>query len=62
VALVRVSAATEVPQPPLRFEPAWAVAAGGLGMLVVAAAAAVELTTRRAFRGDAPARASWSLE
>jgi predicted lysophospholipase L1 biosynthesis ABC-type transport system permease subunit len=62
VALVRVSGATETAQPPLRFEPAWAAAAAGLGVLTVAAALVVELTTRHAFRGGSPERASWSLE
>ena len=62
VALVRVSAATGSPEPPLHFEPAWTLAAAGLGLLVVAVAAVAELTTRHAFRGESPARASWSLE
>jgi hypothetical protein len=62
VALVRVSAVTESPQPPLRLEPAWVPAGAGLAALLVAVAVVVELTTRRAFRGDTPARGSWSLE
>jgi len=62
VALVRVSAATEPAQPPLRLEPAWIAAAAGLGALLAVVAIVVELTTRHAFRGDSPARASWSLE
>jgi hypothetical protein len=62
VTLVRVSAAAESPQPPLRFEAAWVAAAAGLGALVVAAALIVELTARRTFRGDTPERANWSLE
>lgn len=62
VTLVRVSAAAERAQPPLRFEPAWVAAAAGLGALVVAAALIVELTARRTFRGDTPERATWSLE
>jgi hypothetical protein len=62
VALIQVSAATEPPQPPLRFEPAWVAASAGLGALVAVAAVVVELTTRTAFRGETPARASWSLE
>jgi hypothetical protein len=62
VTLVRVSAAAESAQPPLRFEPAWAAAAAGLGALAVAVALIVELTARRTFRGDTPERATWSLE
>jgi hypothetical protein len=62
VALVRVSAVSEQPEPPLRLEADWVAAAAGLGLLLVAAALVVELTTRSAFRGDSPARASWSLE
>jgi len=62
VALVRVSATTETARPPLRFEPAWVAAAAGLGALAVAAALIVELTAKRAFRGDSPERAGWSFE
>jgi hypothetical protein len=62
VTLVRVSAAAENPQPPLRFEPAWVAAAAGLGALLVAVALVGELTARRTFRGDTPERATWSLE
>jgi len=62
VALVRVSAATQPAEPPLRFEAAWALAALGLLALVAVCAAIVELTSARAFRADVPERASWSLE
>jgi hypothetical protein len=62
VALVRVSGATETPNPPLRLDPAWLLSLAGLAALVVAAAAVVELATRRAFRGDSPEHAAWSLE
>ena len=62
VTLVRVSAAAESAQPPLRFEPAWVAAAAGLGALLVAAALVGELTARHTFRGDTPERATWSLE
>jgi hypothetical protein len=62
VALVRVSGATETPNPPLRLEPAWLLSGGGIAVLVLAAAAVVELATRRAFRGDNPEHAAWSLE
>ena len=62
VSLVRISAATGAPEPPLRFEPPWLIAAAGLGALVVVVAVVVELATRRAFPGETPARPSWSLE
>ena len=62
VALVRLSAGGTTPEPPLRFEAAWVVDAIGLAAVVLAATLAVELTTRRAFRGDTPDRPSWSLE
>ena len=62
VSLVRISAAIEAPEPPLRFQPAWLLAAVGLGALVLVVALVVELTTRRAFPGDTPARPSGSLE
>ena len=62
VAFVRVSAATQPAEPPLRFEPAWATAAAGFGALLVVGVLLVELTIRRAFRADMPERASWSLE
>jgi hypothetical protein len=56
VAVVRVSAATSSPDPPLRLEPSWLLAGAGLAVLVVALAGVVELTTRTAFRGDVPRR------
>ena len=62
VALVRVSAAMQAAEPPLRFEPAWAAAGAGFGALLAVCILVAELTVRRAFRGDIPARASWSLE
>ena len=62
IALVSVSAEGTTPDPPLRYEPAWALDAIGLAAVVVAAAVVVELTTRRAFRGEPPGRPSWSLE
>ena len=62
VSLVRISAATGAPEPPLRFEPPWLLAAAGLGALVLVVAVVVELATRRAFPGETPARPSWSLE
>jgi ABC-type antimicrobial peptide transport system permease subunit len=56
VAVVRVSAATSSPDPPLRLEPSWLLAGAGLAVLVVALAGVVELTTRTAFRGEVPRR------
>jgi hypothetical protein len=62
VSLVRVSATTGVPEPPLRLDPAWLVS--GLGILALAAAALLvaECTSLAAFRASRPERASWSLE
>ena len=62
VSLVRISAATGAPEPPLRFDPPWLLAALGLGALVLVVALVVELATRLAFPGETPARPSWSLE
>ena len=62
LALVRVSAGGLSPEPPLRFEPAWTLDAIGLAAVVLATSAVVELTTRRALRGESPGRPSWSLE
>jgi ABC-type antimicrobial peptide transport system permease subunit len=62
VALLKLSAAGTTPEPPLRFEPAWGLDAIGLAAIVIAAATVIELTTRRAFRGDSPGRPAWSLE
>jgi hypothetical protein len=52
VAVVRVSASSAAPEPPLRFEPSWLTASVGLAALLVALAAVVETTTRTAFRGS----------
>jgi hypothetical protein len=62
VSLVRVSGTNGVPEPPLRFDPAWLVS--GLGILALAAAALLvaEGTSLTAFRAARPERASWSLE
>jgi hypothetical protein len=62
VSLVRVSGTNALPEPPLRFDPAWLVS--GLGMLALAVLAllAAEGTSVTAFRGERPERASWSLD
>ncbi|HKP17607.1 MAG TPA: FtsX-like permease family protein [Gaiellaceae bacterium] len=62
VSLVRVSGTTDVPEPPLRFDPAWLVSGLGVGALAVAALLVAEGTSLGAFRADRPERASWSLE
>ncbi len=62
VSLVRVSGTTGVPEPPLRFDPAWL--ASGVGILALGAVTLLvaEGTSLTAFRTDRPERASWSLE
>jgi hypothetical protein len=62
VSLVRVSASTQQPEPPLLLSPAWGLGALGFAALAAAAAVLLEATTRAAMRGETPARASWSLE
>ena len=62
LSLVRLSAQGLTPEPPLRFVPAWGLEAAALLAVVLCAGAVVELTTRRAFRGETPGRPSWSLE
>ena len=62
VSLVRVSGTTRVPEPPLRFDPAWLVSGLGVLALAVAALLVAEGTSLAAFRAERPERASWSLE
>jgi hypothetical protein len=62
VSVVGVSAETTTPDPPLLYRPAWSIALPALAVLILVMAGLVELTARRALRGDTPARASWSLE
>jgi hypothetical protein len=62
VSLVRVSGTNAVPDPPLRFDPAWLVSGLGVVVLAAAALAVAEGTSLHAFRGAQPERASWSLE
>jgi len=62
VSLIQVSAETGSPQPPLVFNPSWIACVLALGVLALAAAAGAEASTRHAFRGSTPERASWGLE
>jgi hypothetical protein len=62
VSLVRVSATTGVPQPPLRLDVAWLVSGLGVVALAVAAFLVAEGTSLAAFRSVRPERAPWSLE
>ncbi len=62
VSLVRVSATTAVPEPPLRLDPAWLVSGLGILALALVALLVAEGTSLTAFRSARPERASWSLE
>lgn len=62
VSVVRVTGTTAPPEPPLRLDEPWQLILAGLLAVILALAGVVELVTRHAFRGDAPERASWSLE
>lgn len=62
VALVQVSAADTVPDPPLRLVAGWNVGLPAAAILVAVLVGLVELATRRAFAQDLPPRANWSLE
>ncbi len=62
VSLVRVSATTGVPEPPLRFDPAWLVSGLGILALAIVALLVAEGTSLAAFRSARPERTSWSLE
>ena len=62
VSLVQVSAETSAPVPPLVADAGWSVVGFALIALVVTASVAAEVSARRAFAGDTPKRASWSLE
>jgi hypothetical protein len=62
VSLVRISAATNVPEPPLRFDAAWPLVGGSILTLLVLALAVTEATSLAAFRDARPRRTSWSLE
>jgi hypothetical protein len=62
VGLVRVSAVTSSPDPPLRAAAAWPLVLAGGAALAAATALIAELTARQALRGDTPRRGSWSTE
>ena len=62
VSLVGLTAGGATSDPPLRLEAAWSLDLAGVAAVAVAVAVVVELTIRRAFRGDAAGRPSWSLE
>ena len=62
LSLVRVSGVNGVPEPPLRFDPAWVLSGVGVLALAVVALLLVESTSLAAFRRARPERASWSLE
>src|ERR671931_521131 len=62
VSLVRISATTGFPEPPLRFDPAWVATGVLIVALVVLALAVAEGTSAAAFREERPRRTSWSLE
>jgi hypothetical protein len=62
VSFVQATARSSSPEPPLLFSPGWTTLLPLLAAFAVAAALAVELGTRRAFHGDVPKRALWSLE
>ena len=62
VSLVRISASTGFPEPPLRFDPAWVATGLLVAALFVLAVAVAEGTSSAAFRDPRPRRTSWSLE
>jgi FtsX-like permease family len=62
VSLIRVSATTGVPEPPLRLDPDWLVGGLGIAALLLAALLVAEGASLASFRGSRPERASWSLE
>jgi hypothetical protein len=62
VSLVQLTAQTSSPEPPLVFDPGWAVLLPALAVLLAAGLGAAELGARVAFRGEIPRRASWSFE
>lgn len=62
VSIVRISATTALPEPPLRFDPAWLLSTLAIFALGVVTLVVAETTSVAAFRSARPERASWSLE
>jgi hypothetical protein len=62
VGLVRVSAVSQNPEPPLVVARVWPVVLVGVGALAVVTAVLATVIARRALRGDVPTRGSWSVE
>jgi hypothetical protein len=62
VSLVKLSAQTTAPEPPLAFSAGWTALLPLLAGLLALALLAAELSARTAFRSALPGRASWSLE
>jgi hypothetical protein len=62
VSLIRVSAETASPQPPLVFSPGWLASGFVLVVLALTAAVISEASTLNAFRGPTPERALSGLE
>src|SRR5581483_3544160 len=62
VSIVRISATTALPEPPLRFDPDWLESGLAIAALAVVTLAVAEGTSLAAFRSSRPERASWSLE
>lgn len=62
VSLIRVSATTGVPEPPLRLDPDWLVSGLGIAAVLFAALLVAEGASLASFRGTRPERTSWSLE
>jgi hypothetical protein len=62
VSLLEISASATLPEPPLVFDAGWRSVGVTLAVFAVAASVAAELSVRRAFRGETPQRASWTLE
>jgi ABC-type antimicrobial peptide transport system permease subunit len=62
VSVVSVSAETTTPEPPLRIDPAWEVAALALLVLCALVLGLTELTVRHATGGRTPSRGAWTLE
>jgi hypothetical protein len=62
VSLVKLSAQTSAPEPPLAFSAGWDVLLPLLAAVLALALIVAEVTSRAAFRAATPSRASWSVE